>query len=38
MLREDLVDGDVDLFHIERSLHMMCNGSHIYSCYVYDMI
>jgi hypothetical protein len=31
MLREDLVDGDMDLFHVERSLSMMCSGSHIYS-------
>jgi hypothetical protein len=33
MLREDLVDDDVDLLHVERSLSMMCSGSHLYSCY-----
>jgi hypothetical protein len=33
MLREDLVDYDVDLLHVERSLSMMCIGSHLYSCY-----
>jgi hypothetical protein len=33
MLREDLVDGDVDLLHVARSLSMICSGSHLYSCY-----
>jgi hypothetical protein len=33
MLREDLVDGDVDRLHVERSLYMMCRGFHLYSCY-----
>jgi hypothetical protein len=33
MLREDLVDGDMDLLHVERSLSRICSGSHIYSCY-----
>jgi hypothetical protein len=33
MLSEDIVDGDVDLFYVERNLSMMCSGSHLYSCY-----
>jgi hypothetical protein len=33
ILREDLVDCDMDLLHVERSLSMMCSGSHLYSCY-----
>jgi hypothetical protein len=33
MLREDLVDGDVDILHVERSVSMMCSGSHLYSCF-----
>jgi hypothetical protein len=33
MLREAIVDDDVDLSHVERSLAMMGSGSHIYSCY-----
>jgi hypothetical protein len=28
MLREDLVDGDVNLLRVERSLSMMCSGFH----------
>jgi hypothetical protein len=36
MLREALVDDDVDLSHVERSLSMMCSGSHLYSCYRYE--
>jgi hypothetical protein len=35
ILREDLVDCDMDLLHVERSLSMMCSGSHLYSCYRY---
>jgi hypothetical protein len=30
---ESLVDGNVDLLYVERSLFIMCTGSHIYSCY-----
>jgi hypothetical protein len=29
----DLLDDDVDLLHVERSLFMMCSESHLYSCY-----
>jgi hypothetical protein len=27
MLREDLVDGDIDILHVERNLSMMFSGS-----------
>jgi hypothetical protein len=33
MLREDLVDGDMDLLHVERSVSIMCSGTHLYSWY-----
>jgi hypothetical protein len=32
------VDDDVDLLHVERSLSMMCSGSHLYSCYRFPKI
>jgi hypothetical protein len=32
MLREDLVDGDVDLLHVERSLFMICNDLTLWIC------
>jgi hypothetical protein len=38
MLREDLVDGDIDLLHVERSLSMTFSGSHLYSCYRFLMV
>jgi hypothetical protein len=36
MLREDLVDGDIDILHVERSLSMMYRESHLYSCHRLD--
>jgi hypothetical protein len=32
MLRKDVVDVDVDLLHVERSLFIF-GGFHLYSCY-----
>jgi hypothetical protein len=33
MVRDDLIDGDVDLLHVERSLSIMCIGfSHFQRC------
>jgi hypothetical protein len=29
MLKEDLVDDDVELSHVKRSLSMICSGSHV---------
>jgi hypothetical protein len=33
MVRDDLIDGDVDLLHVERSLSIMCIGFYLYSRY-----
>jgi hypothetical protein len=35
MLREYLVDDDINLLHVKRSLSMMCSGPHQYSSYRY---
>jgi hypothetical protein len=37
MLREDLVDDDVNLLHVGRSLSMMCNRFNVYCCYRFDL-
>jgi hypothetical protein len=34
VLREDLMDGDVDLLAVEKSISMMCSRSYLYSCYI----
>jgi hypothetical protein len=31
--REDIMDGDVDLLHIDRNIYMMFSEFHLYSCY-----
>jgi hypothetical protein len=33
MMRQDLVDGDVDLLRVERSLSATFSVSHVYNCY-----